>query len=81
MNTPNLEKVLKKHFQHCKMHEYSLMQDRHCTCGVEGARAELDAVKEKAKELKEAVSRYDDGNPDYPWAVIRFILAEFYDLL
>ena len=38
----NLLKVLRKHIDHCKMHEFSLQENRHCTCGVEGARRELD---------------------------------------
>jgi hypothetical protein len=38
----NLQKVLRKHLNHCKMFEFSLQEKRHCTCGVEKAREELD---------------------------------------
>lgn len=40
----NLLKVLKKHTDRCKMHEFSLQEKRHCSCGVEGGRRELDRI-------------------------------------
>lgn len=40
-----LEKMLKSHLPHCKMGEYSLMEDRHCTCGLEDARDIYDNIK------------------------------------
>lgn len=44
MRTKSLEKVLKNHLSHCKVHEFSLREQRHCTCGVEKAREELDML-------------------------------------
>lgn len=40
----NISKVLKNHLAHCKMHEFSLQEDRHCTCGVKEARLELSGL-------------------------------------
>lgn len=63
----NLLKVLKHHLPHCKMHEFSLQKDRHCTCGVEGARRELqqllnlawkdkfDQIRAEARQIHEEI--------------------------
>lgn len=45
MNTKYLDKVLKNHLPYCKMHEFSLQTNRHCSCGVEKARNELFILK------------------------------------
>lgn len=44
MKTKSLEKLLKNHLPHCKVHEFSLQEKRHCTCGIEKAREELELL-------------------------------------
>ena len=51
MRTKYLDKVLRSHLSHCKMHEFSLQKDRHCSCGVEKAREELSVIMLKILEL------------------------------
>ena len=60
MKTPNLDKVLKNHFQHCKMHQYSLMKDRRCTCGVEGGRKEKEVFDLAIKWAERAYEWFED---------------------
>jgi hypothetical protein len=43
MNTPALDKLLQHHLRTCTWHIYS--GDRHCSCGLEKAREELQALK------------------------------------
>lgn len=40
----NLAKLLKNHTSHCRVHEFSSQEKRHCTCGVEKARKELEEL-------------------------------------
>ena len=47
----NLLKVLRKHIDHCKMHEFSLQEKRHCTCGVEEAREFVSELTELFYEM------------------------------
>lgn len=42
MKLKGLDKVLKNHASHCKMHTFSLQQERRCTCGVELGRTQLE---------------------------------------
>lgn len=44
MKTKGLDKVLKNHPQHCKLHEYSLQKHRYCSCGLERARIEKEIL-------------------------------------
>lgn len=52
MKTKNLDRVLKNHFPYCKMHEFSLLEDRHCSCGVEGAREELETIGKTLESVR-----------------------------
>ena len=47
-----IDRVLRNHFPYCKLHEYSLQEDRHCSCGIEGARKEWGAVLEVLDALR-----------------------------
>jgi hypothetical protein len=57
MKTKNLDRVLKNHFQYCKMHQYSLLKERYCSCGIEGARQEVEDIKKRLEELEERFQR------------------------
>jgi hypothetical protein len=56
----NLLKVLKNHRSYCKIHEFSLHKDRHCTCGVEKAREELSALLRALEPLAQIGRRGDE---------------------
>jgi hypothetical protein len=47
MNTPALDKFLTHHLRTCTWHIYS--GDRHCSCGMEAARRELEQLKADAE--------------------------------
>ena len=44
MKTTAIEKYLKKHLSTCTMHRYSDGDNRKCSCGLDEARAELQAI-------------------------------------
>jgi hypothetical protein len=44
MNTPNLDKRLKHHDRMCKMHDFSLREERYCSCGKDSAIVELSVL-------------------------------------
>lgn len=46
MKTTAIEKYLKKHLSTCTMHRYSDGDNRKCSCGLDEARAELEAMKQ-----------------------------------
>lgn len=57
-----LDKVLKKHLDHCKMWEFHLREDRHCTCGVELGREQLQNYQYLAtiaRDVNEWLKRTD----------------------
>ena len=39
-----LKKFLRGHLAHCKMWEFSLQEERHCTCGRDRADMELKSI-------------------------------------
>lgn len=51
-----LDKYLAHHKPLCKVWEFSLRQDRHCTCGLEKARRELYELREKITGLEARLS-------------------------
>lgn len=55
MNTKQLDKVLKNHARHCAMHQFSLQDDRYCSCGRDEALDELTLLKEAADFVVKAV--------------------------
>lgn len=50
---PPIEKMLKDHKPFCKMNEYSLLEERSCTCG-------RDAARDLYEEIKAFLKRVDD---------------------
>lgn len=54
---PAIERMLKDHKSSCKMHEYSLMESRTCTCG-------RDEAMGLYVEIKAFLRRIDDWLED-----------------
>jgi hypothetical protein len=59
MKTNPVDKMLKNHLPLCKMHEWSLMEKRFCSCGRDEALRTWDGVKVFLKRLDDYLENHD----------------------
>lgn len=54
-----IKKMLRVHKEYCKMHEYNLMEDRHCTCGRDDAQRLYEDMETFLLRLGEWMDEHD----------------------